>query len=101
MKPGETRPEVPAQPPRRLDCPRWTYLVPASSWSRSFFNARAVFKLSLDWKGMLTTCRFVARRLRRASATLPTEDALEREPGAPVFLHLVPAYHEPDIAGDA
>ena len=27
--------------------------------SRMFFNARAAFKLLLDWKGMLTTCRFV------------------------------------------
>jgi len=29
---------------------------------------------------------------------LPSEEALEREPRAPVFLHLVPAYQEPDIA---
>jgi hypothetical protein len=30
---------------------------------------------------------------------LPTEEALEREPRAPVFLHLVAAFQEPDIAG--
>src|SRR6266850_2955326 len=29
---------------------------------------------------------------------LPTEERLEREPETPVFLHLVPAYQEPDIA---
>src|SRR5215470_1424262 len=61
-------------------------------------NARAVFKLSLDWKGMLTTVRFVRESYARVS-TLPTEEALERTPATPVFLHLVPAYQEPDIAG--
>src|SRR5262245_4938758 len=60
-------------------------------------NARAVFKLSLDWKGMLTTVRFVRESYARISA-LPTEEALERMPATPVFLHLVPAYQEPDIA---
>ncbi|PWU21703.1 MAG: hypothetical protein C5B48_11025, partial [Candidatus Rokuibacteriota bacterium] len=62
-----------------------------------FLNIRAVWKLALDWKGMLTTVGF----LREAYAgldKLPTEEALEREPRAPVFLHLVPAYQEPDIA---
>ena len=34
-----------------------------------------------------------------ASTRCPREEALEREPRAPVFLHLVPAYQEPDIAG--
>src|SRR5262249_28890520 len=62
-----------------------------------FLNIRAVWKLALDWKGMLTTVGF----LREAYAgldKLPTEEALEREPRAPGFLHLVPAYQEPDIA---
>jgi cellulose synthase/poly-beta-1,6-N-acetylglucosamine synthase-like glycosyltransferase len=62
-----------------------------------FFNARAAFKLLVDWKGMVTTCRFV----EDAYATLdrlPTEAELEHEPAAPVFVHLVPAFHEPAIA---
>lgn len=62
-----------------------------------FLNARAAFKLALDWKGMVTTLRFVRSAYERLDA-LPGEEALERDPRAPVFLHLVPAYHEPDIA---
>ena len=62
-----------------------------------FLNIRASFKLALDWRGMLTTMRFVRDAYARLAA-LPTEERLEREPDAPVFLHLVPAYHEPDIA---
>src|SRR5947207_468567 len=61
-------------------------------------NVRASFKLGLDWRGMLTTLRFVRVAYARRSA-LPTEEAIERNPGASVFLHLVPAYQEPDIAG--
>jgi cellulose synthase/poly-beta-1,6-N-acetylglucosamine synthase-like glycosyltransferase len=62
-----------------------------------FFNARAGFKLLMDWLGMRTTYRFV----RDAYATLdslPDEPALERASGAPVFVHLVPAFEEPAIA---
>src|SRR5215467_8718227 len=62
----------------------------------SFFNGRAAFKLLLDWKGMLTTCRFVEDAYDRVE-TLPDEAALARDPRAPVFLHLVPAYQEPAI----
>src|SRR5262245_10896230 len=62
-----------------------------------FLNARAVFKLALDWKGMVTTLGFV-RDAHARRDQLPLEEELEREPRAPVFLHLVPAYHEPDIA---
>jgi cellulose synthase/poly-beta-1,6-N-acetylglucosamine synthase-like glycosyltransferase len=62
-----------------------------------FLNARAVFKLALDWKGMLTTVGFVREGYGRLDE-LPTEEALERDPRAPIFLHLVPAYEEPDIA---
>ena len=62
-----------------------------------FLNARAAFKLALDWKGMVSTLRFVRDAYARLDA-LPSEEALEREPRAPVFLHLVPAYQEPDIA---
>ncbi len=73
------------------------YLVPAFFLIALAINARAVFKLSLDWKGMRTTVRFVREAYARLSA-LPTEEALERNPATPVFLHLVPAYQEPDIA---
>ena len=62
-----------------------------------FLNARASFKLAIDWKGMVTTLRFVRDEYARLGE-LPSEEALEREPRAPVFLHLVPAYQEPDIA---
>src|SRR5262247_3122983 len=60
-------------------------------------NVRASFKLGLDWKGMLTTVRFVRDAYSRLH-DLPGEEVLERDPCAPVFLHLIPAYHEPDIA---
>ena len=63
----------------------------------SFFNFRAAFKLLIDWKGMATTCRFVEDAYERLDA-LPDEAALEREADAPVFLHLVPAFQEPQIA---
>jgi hypothetical protein len=77
-------------------------------WGRGWFwffvflatmaiNARAVFKLLLDWKGMLTTCGFVKDAYARLDA-LPDEAALEREPRAPIFVHLVPAFQEPAIA---
>ena len=77
-------------------------------WGRGWFwffvflatmaiNARAVFKLLLDWKGMLTTCGFVKDAYAGLDA-LPDEAALEREPRAPIFLHLVPAFQEPAIA---
>jgi hypothetical protein len=59
-------------------------------------NGRAAFKLLVDWKGMLTTCRFVEDAYARLDA-LPDEIALERA-GAPIFLHLVPAWEEPAIA---
>jgi hypothetical protein len=63
----------------------------------SFFNFRAAFKLLIDWKGMVTTCRFVEDAYARVER-LPDEAALEREADAPVFLHLVPAWEEPDVA---
>jgi hypothetical protein len=61
-------------------------------------NGRAAFKLLVDWKGMLTTCRFVEDAYARLDA-LPDEAALERAPEAPVFVQLVPAWQEPGIAG--
>src|SRR4030095_5710529 len=73
-------------------------LVPAFFLIALAINARAVFKLALDWKGMRTTVRFVRESYARVP-TLPAEEALERNPATPVFLHLVPAYQEPDITG--
>ncbi len=60
-------------------------------------NFRAAFKLLLDWKGMLTTCRLVEDTYA-GLPRLPEESALEREAAAPVFVHLVPAFEEPEIA---
>src|SRR5262247_3792526 len=60
-------------------------------------NVRASFKLGLDWKGMLTTVGFVRESYSHLHE-LPGEELLERDARAPVFLHLIPAYHEPDIA---
>jgi hypothetical protein len=65
-------------------------------WVALFFNARASFKLLLDWKGMVTTCRFVEAAYADVGR-LPDESVLEQAPATPVFLHLVPAYEEPEI----
>jgi len=72
-------------------------IIPFLFFIALFFNIRASFKLALDWRGMLVTTRFVRDAYARLGE-LPTEDQLEREPAAPVFLHLVPAFQEPDIA---
>ncbi len=61
-----------------------------------FFNARAAFKLLVDWKGMLTTVRFVEDAYAALDA-LPDEAALEHAAATPTFVHLVPAYYEPNI----
>jgi len=66
-------------------------------WVGLVVNGRAVFKLLLDWRGMLTTWRFVDAAYRRLD-TLPDEAALEHETAAPVFVHVVPAWEEPAIA---
>jgi cellulose synthase/poly-beta-1,6-N-acetylglucosamine synthase-like glycosyltransferase len=71
-------------------------LIPLLFFITLFFNIRASFKLGLDWRGMLVTTRFV-REAYAGLAELPTEEQLEGEPALPVFLHLVPAYQEPDI----
>ena len=73
-------------------------LIPAFFLIALFLNVRAAFKLALDWRGMLATVGFVREAYARLG-DLPSEEALERDPAAPVFLHLVPAYQEPDIAG--
>ncbi|MBM4441200.1 MAG: glycosyltransferase [Candidatus Rokubacteria bacterium] len=71
-------------------------------WALLFFvslacNGRAAVKLLIDWKGMLTTCRLVEETYERLDS-LPDEAALEADPRAPVFVHLVPAFQEPEIA---
>jgi cellulose synthase/poly-beta-1,6-N-acetylglucosamine synthase-like glycosyltransferase len=73
-------------------------LIPFLFFLALFFNVRASFKLALDWRGMVVTTRFVREAYARRAA-LPTEEQLEHELAAPVFLHLVPAYQEPDIEG--
>jgi hypothetical protein len=69
-------------------------LLPILFVAALVLNIRASFKLGLDWRGMLTTVRFVRDAYARRSA-LPTEEALEHDPQAPVFLHLVPAFRSP------
>ncbi len=61
-------------------------------------NGRAALKLLIDWKGMLTTVGFV-RWAYANLERLPSETGLEEDERAPTFLHLVPAYQEPGIAG--
>ena len=64
----------------------------------SFFcNLRAAYKLLIDWRGMWVTTRFVKDAYRRLHE-LPTEEVLEHDDRAPVFLHLLAGYQEPDIA---
>ena len=61
------------------------------------FNFRAAFKLLLDWRGMLTTVGFIEDAYARLDA-LPDDATVEQDATAPVFVHLVPAFQEPDIA---
>ncbi len=63
-----------------------------------WLNIRAIGKLVADWIRMRTAVRFVQDACIRLGE-LPSEEALERHPGTPIFLHLVAAYQEPDIAG--
>lgn len=71
--------------------PLWLFVLTLA------FNLRAAWKLGVDWKGMVTTVRFVRDACAQRDR-LPTEDALEADPRAPVFLTLVAAYQEPGIA---
>ncbi|HXH84549.1 MAG TPA: hypothetical protein VNN07_16715, partial [Candidatus Tectomicrobia bacterium] len=85
-----------------LGTPDWLWST-GPGWLAVFLvtlllNGRAAFKLLLDWKGMRTTCGFVEDAYARLDA-LPDEGTLDQEPAAPVFVHLVPAYYEPAIAG--
>ena len=47
---------------------------------RLFFNARAAFKLLLDWKGMLTTCRFVEDAYAAPGSLCPTRPRSSTSP---------------------
>src|SRR5262249_32157181 len=79
---------------------RWAWLQPYTGWlflATLLFNLRAAWKLAIDWAGMRTTVRFVQAGYARR-VELPSEEALEREARAPVFLTLVAAYQEPGIA---
>jgi cellulose synthase/poly-beta-1,6-N-acetylglucosamine synthase-like glycosyltransferase len=79
---------------------RWTWLAPYTGWLFAvtlFFNLRAAWKLAVDWLGMRTTGRFVREAYARRGE-LPAEEALTRDPDAPVFLILTAAYQEPAIA---
>jgi cellulose synthase/poly-beta-1,6-N-acetylglucosamine synthase-like glycosyltransferase len=72
----------------------WFWLV--VFWVALLVNARAAFKLLLDWKGMRTTIRFIEGAYRDLDA-LPDETTLERDGASPQFIHLVPAFEEPAI----
>src|SRR5438046_9153430 len=66
-------------------------------WVGLVVNGRAVFKLLLDWRGMLTTWRFVDAAYRRLD-TLPDEAALAPATAAPVVVHVVTAREAPTVA---
>jgi glycosyl transferase family 2 len=79
---------------------RWAWLQPYTGWlflATLLFNLRAAWKLAIDWAGMRTTVRFVRSGYARRGA-LPSEESLGLVPEAPVFLTLVAAYQEPEIA---
>ncbi len=63
-----------------------------------FLSARAIMKLLADWVRMRIAVNFVQESYRRLGE-LPSEAELEQRPRAPIFLHLVAAYQEPEIAG--
>ena len=94
---GRARPQAAAVPRAERALAR-VDLIPLLFFVALFFNIRASFKLALDWRGHARDHAASSATPTRASATLPSEERLEREPAAPVFLHLVPAYQEPDIA---
>ena len=78
----------------------WQWIQPYAGWLFALtllFNLRAAWKLGIDWKGMVTTVRFV-RAAHARRDTLPAEEALEADDRAPVFLTLLAAYQEPGVA---
>src|SRR3989304_4399529 len=73
------------------------WLIPGLFVVALVVNLRAAWRLLIDWKGMGATVRF-ARHVSARRGELPSEEALERTADSPVFLHLVAAYQEPEIA---
>lgn len=67
-------------------------------WFLMFVSIRASAKLLADWVRMRSAVSFVQESCRRLGE-LPSEGDLLRQPRAPIFLHLIAAYQEPDIAG--
>lgn len=67
-------------------------------WFSLCISIRAIGKLLADWIRMRSAVRFVRESCRRLGE-LPSEGDLGRHPRAPIFLHLVAAYQEPEIAG--
>ena len=65
-------------------------------WLALLFNLRSVVKFLIDWHGLWATARFV-REAYAAKGLLPSVEDIERDPGTPEFLHLVAAFHEPEI----
>ena len=81
------------------DMMRWTWLEPYTGWlflATLLFNLRAAWKLAIDWAGMLTTIRFVARRLRA-----PRRAALGGDPRRRARRPGVPARSSPPIRSRA
>jgi cellulose synthase/poly-beta-1,6-N-acetylglucosamine synthase-like glycosyltransferase len=66
-------------------------------WILLFISIRASGKLLADWIRMRSAVSFVQESYRRLDK-LPNEDDFARHPRAPIFLHLVAAYQEPEIA---
>ena len=67
-------------------------------WFLLCISIRAIGKLLADWIGMRSAVSFVRESCRRLGE-LPSEGDLVRHPRAPIFLHLIAAYQEPEIAG--
>ncbi|HSB81320.1 MAG TPA: glycosyltransferase [Candidatus Methylomirabilis sp.] len=65
-------------------------------WFLMFVSIRASAKLLADWMRMRSAVSYVRESCRRLGE-LPSEGDLGRHPRAPIFLHLIAAYQEPDI----
>ena len=74
-------------------------LLPILFVAALVLNVRASFKLGLDWKRHADDGALRPRRLRAPLARCRPRRRSSTSPQAPVFLHLVPAFQEPDIAG--
>lgn len=70
--------------------------IPLLFFLSLIFNFRAVVKLLIDWKGMVITKRFIQEEYNNLD-TLPSDEDVENNSKAPIFLHLLAAYEEPEI----